>query len=293
MDNPEKDWHFPAMEKLQKIPAWNLYGEQAPLPDILHIERIVDRAAGLDWHISPHRHVHLHQVFLLMSGAARLEMMGQSLTAAPPQVMNMPRGHVHGFAFSAGTEGYVLTLPATDFPELLGLQAEARAVLERPFIAPAPEGLLAMFTQLATLHAGHTALRRLRLRAAALTLFCSVAECGNAGADADDGDPRLQRFEDLVREHLRDGWQLAQYARALALSDRHLRRLCHETTGLSAHRFIEATRLREACRLLAYTRMRVQEVGFALGFDDPAYFARSFRRGMGMSPQEYRKHLEI
>lgn len=293
MDNPEKDWHFPAMDKLQKIPAWNLYGEQTPLPDILHIERIADRAAGLDWQISPHRHVHLHQVFLLASGDAQLEINGQRLKASPPQVMNMPRGHIHGFNFSAGSEGYVLTLPASDFPELFGPQAEARAILDQPFTIPAPDGLSAMFIHLAALHAESTPLRRLRLRAAALTVFCSVADFGSESGGAEPGDPRMTRFEDLVREHLRDGWQLANYARALGVSDRHLRRLCQEKTGLSAHGFIEATRLREACRLLAYTRMRVQEVGFALGFDDPAYFARSFRRGMAISPQAYRKHLEV
>ena len=52
-----------------------------------------------------------------------------------------------------------------------------------------------------------------------------------------------------------------------------------------------ATRLREACRLLAYTRMQVQEVGFALGFDDPAYFVRVFRQGTRLSPTEYRRKI--
>ena len=67
--------------------------------------------------------------------------------------------------------------------------------------------------------------------------------------------------------------------------------MCLTLTGLSAHALIETTRLREACRLLAYTRMQVQEVGFATGFDDPAYFARAFRRGMGLSPGDYRARL--
>jgi AraC family transcriptional regulator, transcriptional activator of pobA len=38
--------------------------------------------------------------------------------------------------------------------------------------------------------------------------------------------------------------------------------------------------------------MRVQEVGFALGYDDPAYFARAFRRLSGLSPSDYRARLE-
>jgi AraC-like DNA-binding protein len=38
--------------------------------------------------------------------------------------------------------------------------------------------------------------------------------------------------------------------------------------------------------------MRVQDVGFALGYDDPAYFARVFRRATGLSPGDYRARLE-
>lgn len=291
MDAAPKIWYFPAMES-PKIPSWQLYGEQSPFPDLVHIETITDRAEGLDWQIAPHRHLHLHQVFLILSGAARLSIDGTMQHAATSFVMNMPRGHVHGFAFSAGTEGFVLTLPAADFPELFGPEAETHAALERPFVVPDP-GLSPLFQDVAQLHGAQGALRRLKLRAAALRLCCAVAEAGGlTDGESAQGDPRMTRFEELIRTHLADAWQLADYADALHLSERHLRRLCLGATGLSAHGFLEATRLREACRLLAYTRMRVQEVGFALGFEDPAYFARTFRRGMGMSASDYRRRLE-
>lgn len=290
MDDMPKSWYFPAMG-ITKIPAWQLYGEQSPFPDLVHIETITDRAAGLDWQIAPHRHLHLHQVFLVLSGEVRLSIDGQSMRGNPPLLMNMPRGHVHGFGFAAGTQGFVLTLPAGDFPELFGAEAEPRAALDRPFVVQGA-GFEALFQTLAELHAVPRAFRRLRLRSAAVALCCAVAEVGGVAQDRAEGDSRIERFEELIRAHLADGWQLAGYARALAVSERHLRRLCLAATGLSAHGFLEATRLREACRLLAYTRMRAQEVGFALGYDDPAYFARVFRRGMGMSASDYRRRLE-
>ena len=284
-------WYFPAMTQ-PIIPSWQLYGEQSPFPDLVHIETIHDRAAGLDWRIAPHRHLHLHQVFLILSGAAQISIDGQTRHGQPPFLINIPRGHVHGFAFAAGTQGFVVTLPAADFAEVFAPQAETHAALENPFVAPG-DGLAALFHHIAALHAAQGPLRRLKLRAAAVALCCAVAETGDGAANGSPkGDTRISRFEELIRAHLADGWQLADYADALAVSERHLRRLCLGSTGLSAHGFLEATRLREACRLLAYTRMRVQEVGFALGYDDPAYFARAFRRGMGMSASDYRKRLE-
>lgn len=291
MDEAGQFRYFLAMTRL--IPSWQLYGEQSPFPDLLHIERIVDRAAGLDWRIAPHRHLHLHQVFLMKSGVVRLTIDGRDQRAEPPVVINLPRGTVHGFTFAAGTEGFVLTLPAADFPEVFRPQSGAASGLAQAFVLPATVALEAQFTGLATDHASGGPLRRLRLRADALALCAAVAECAPGTAAPQAADPRMVAFEALIRGHLDAGWRLADYAGALAVSDRHLRRLCRDATGLSAHAFIDTIRLREACRLLAYTRMQVQEVGFALGFDDPAYFARVFRRGTGLSPGGYRARLEI
>lgn len=292
MDEAGKFWYFPAMSQ-SPIPAWNLYGENSPFPDLLHIERIVDRAAGLDWRIAPHRHLHLHQVFLLTGGGGRLSFDGVAQELVPPVLVNLPRGVVHGFAFAAGTEGFVMTLPAADFPELFGPEAETAPALAQAWAGPVPEGVEAGFAVIAAAHEGQGAFRRLRLRAAALDLGCAVAEAIGAPVVAPEvADPRMARFEALIRRELGSGWQLADYARELGLSERHLRRLCRGATGLSAHAYLEGVRLREACRLLAYTRMQVQEVGFALGFDDPAYFGRVFARVTGLSPGAYRARLE-
>jgi AraC family transcriptional regulator, transcriptional activator of pobA len=288
--------YFPAMTPASSpIPAWQLYGEDSPFPDILHIERIVDRAEGLHWRIAPHRHLHLHQVFLILSGEVKLTMDGRQVEGSPPLILNIPRETVHGFDFAAATDGYVLTLPAADFPELFAPSSEPVTALGKAFAAPATAVLEAQFSTIAALHAEAGALRRLRLRAAALTLCCAVADLVPSSLPAAVGvasDPRIAAFEALVRSHLDQHWQLDDYARALAVSERHLRRMCVTATGLSARALVETIRLREASRLLAYTRMRVQEVGFALGFDDPAYFARVFRRGMGLSPGDYRARLD-
>lgn len=271
---------------MERIPTWQLYGEASPFPDLLHIERIVDRAAGQDWVIAAHRHVNLHQIFLIRSGVVALSLDGQRRQLVPPVVINIPPGTVHDFTFAAGTEGHVLTLPPADFPELFG---QEMATLLRAFDAEGA-GLEAMMDAIAVRHADSGPLRRLRLRAAAIDLCCAVSERGEGAMDA-MALSHIPQLEVLIRAHLADGWQVTDYAQALRLSDRHLRRLCLEATGLSTHGFIAATRLREACRLLAYTRMQVQEVGFALGFDDPAYFVRVFRQGMNLSPTEYRRKI--
>ena len=50
--------------------------------------------------------------------------------------------------------------------------------------------------------------------------------------------------------------------------------------------------MREAARLLAYTRMTAQAIAYQLGYQDPSYFNRRFRKVMGLSPGAYRQRLE-
>jgi len=294
MDRIEQFWHIPAMTSpATDIHAWQLYGEDAPFPDLLHIERIADRASDHHWRIDTHRHLQLHQVFLLLAGKITLKIEGTPWKVATPCLLNIPRMTAHSFAFSAGTEGWVLTLTAAEFPELFGPVSPASTALATAFSARPAEDLAASFAGLAAAHASAQPLRELHLRSHALSICLAAAEAAGAHATAPGPDEaRLLRFEAEVRAHLTDGWQLPDYARRLGLSERHLRRLCLTHTGQSAHALIESVRLREACRLLAYTRMQVQEIGFSTGFDDPSYFARAFRRRMGLPPSAYRARLE-
>jgi AraC family transcriptional activator of pobA len=51
---------------------------------------------------------------------------------------------------------------------------------------------------------------------------------------------------------------------------------------------VHARILLEAKRQLRYTDVSVSEIGYALGFDDPAYFTRFFSQRTGTSPRAFR-----
>jgi len=277
------------------IPSWQLYGENRGFPDVLHVERIADRAAGLGWQIAPHRHAHLHQIFLLQAGHAEASLEGRPLPVVLPCALNLPPAVAHGFRFAAGTEGFVLTLPVQEFAEVLGPQGEPAPVLARPFAIAANEPVLAAFQALSAEHAARGAHRRTRLRAQAVVLACDLARLAGAAtrpALTERADPRVQHFQALVEARFRDGLAVSGYARALGLSPRHLNRLCQATLGLSASRLIAGVMVREARSLLVYTRMSVASIAYALGFQDPSYFTRAFQREVGLSPSAYRAQFD-
>lgn len=292
MDRLRNRWHYPAMARVP-IPTWQLYGETNAFPDILHIEQVVDRAADLGWTIGAHRHLHLHQLLLLTTGDINLTLDGEPNTVAPPAVINIPRGTVHGFSFSTGTEGFVLTLPADDFPDLFATPAETAAALARVFLVVADAALCERFQALATAHVGNATFRRTLIRAEVTALIAQVSEKAHAiYADRISVDPRIQRFEAMVRDSVTRRFSQQDMAQALAMSPRHLSRLCKAETGMTAQNYFETQKMREACRLLVYTTMTAQQIGYQLGFDDPSYFSRVFRRNLRLSPSAYRTRFE-
>ena len=306
MDAPRKEWYFPDMKSAdthrethrgmlsKTIPTWHLYGEANAFPDVIHIERITDRAAGLDWKIAAHRHAHLHQFFLLLDGDARITLDGAVHAGKPPFLLNVPAGVVHGFDFAAGTSGWVMTVPVQNLPDLLNPAATQDTALGHAGRCEVSDPLVDLFARIEDEHGANRPARAVMLRALTAEIACQILRGidGVAGMGTGQLDPRFQRFLVLINAHLRDRWQLRDYAREIGLSERHLSRICSTITGKPAVQLIEAATIREACRLLVYTRATVAAIGFGIGFEDPSYFSRAFRRVMGLSPQAYRAGFE-
>ena len=102
----------PDMQPGAKIQSYNLFGESADLPDVVHCETIETRSRLHDWEFAPHRHGRLHQILFLEAGGGSASLDGDRLDLQEGVVLNIPAGVVHGFRFRPGTSGLVVTLAA-------------------------------------------------------------------------------------------------------------------------------------------------------------------------------------
>ena len=100
--------------------------------------------------------------------------------------------------------------------------------------------------------------------------------------------PLVFRFLKLLENDLRREHQVAHYADHLGITPGHLSHLTRSHLGLSAGALIRSRLLAEARRLLLYSDLPAREVGYELGFEDPSYFSRFFKRGTGRAPSTYR-----
>lgn len=58
-------------------------------------------------------------------------------------------------------------------------------------------------------------------------------------------------------------------------------------TGLTTTDFIKNIRLKKSCDILRKGISNIAEVAYAVGFNDPKYFTKCFKREFGITPSEY------
>lgn len=286
----------------RSVPAFALYGEAAePGADMLHLESIASRSQRYRWEIDAHLHQGLHQVLWLQSGSAQVWLDDAQQAVQSPAVIVIPPGVVHAFRFAPHAVGCVLTLSAGAV-----VQGDARAAaqaLSTLFAAPRvlalqedPElpRLILLFELLADEFAAPrpagspVPLWLARVVVWRLGEWVARRELA-AGPLQREHQALFTRFVVLVEAHHTEHWAVARYAGLLGLTAERLNRLVRAEAGRSALDMVHDRLAREACRRLTYVAAPISRLAYELGFEDPAYFCRFFKRRIGCSPREYRR----
>jgi AraC family transcriptional regulator, transcriptional activator of pobA len=107
------------------------------------------------------------------------------------------------------------------------------------------------------------------------------------------GAALVGNFMQMVELHYRDGWPVARYAAALGVTSDKLHAHCQREKGCGPRALIHERLVREACTRLQQLDLPVEQIGYGLGFRDPAYFNRFFRKYRGASPGTYRRQIRL
>jgi AraC-like DNA-binding protein len=103
-------------------------------------------------------------------------------------------------------------------------------------------------------------------------------------------DPVVTAATDYTRAHL-DRVTVGDVTRAVAVSERTLRRIFRTHLGMSWRSYLLRARVLRSMALLAQPDRSVLEVSIAVGFDDVGAFARSFARHCGETPSAYKRRI--
>jgi len=287
------------MSKTNAIPRFYLLGE--PPKDVdhdfLHLEEIKDRTAPLHGQIRPHMHTDLNHFFLITHGSGRVIGDTDALEFDGAHVLFIPAGFVHGFDFSPDISGFVLTVASAHLNDLFRTRTDLSA----------PKTLQALaIHERATLNCLRLWILRLRrellweapaqLAAVEANLLGLMTEfhrlaCRQIRRQEAPLAPHqrlLARFREQVENHYTEPLELSSYLRTLRISEAQLRYACQKGGEKSPMQILLDRRLIEAKRLLLYSDLSISDCSLQVGFEDPAYFSRLFRRQTGQSPRSFR-----
>jgi transcriptional regulator GlxA family with amidase domain len=102
-------------------------------------------------------------------------------------------------------------------------------------------------------------------------------------------DGAVLELEESIKVKFREHDLIRQLIRDSGLPERTLKRRFKKATGQTLIEYIQNLRVEEAKHHLETTRTAINDISFEIGYEDPAFFRRLFKRLTGMTPSEYRK----
>ncbi|HYF51939.1 MAG TPA: AraC family transcriptional regulator [Planctomycetota bacterium] len=106
--------------------------------------------------------------------------------------------------------------------------------------------------------------------------------------DAQSGGAVLWKAQQFIQDHCHRDLRIEELAERTGYSRRHLARMFQSHAGLSFSEYLARVRMQTACHLLLDESQPLKQVARKTGFASLAAFTRAFKRGMGVTPGEYR-----
>ena len=259
-----------------------------PAPQ-LSFQRIEDLAAAEGQRRVPHRHPYHAEVMYVEAGEAECFVEGRAYRLRAGDLYGLPNGVVHACGHSPSLRGWVLhCLPA----HLAERPADVLADVRRGNLtanSPARAGVerlwASFLTEYATARPGRPQALRAYLRLLGVYLRrLSPKPDLNAGSRTVSA-----AFLDLLDTQYAHERNPALYAAQLGITAEQLNHRLREETGSPTREHIDRRVMLEARRLLAFTGIHVQDIARRLGFEDPQYFYRYFRKHAGTTPGQWRE----
>jgi signal transduction histidine kinase/ligand-binding sensor domain-containing protein/DNA-binding response OmpR family regulator len=98
----------------------------------------------------------------------------------------------------------------------------------------------------------------------------------------------LDKAIKIVEAHIANPeFDVREFYTEMGMSRSVLYRKLEAITGSSVNEFVRSIRLKRAADLLKQNKLSISEVSYEVGFNDPQYFSKCFRKEFGKSPSKY------
>lgn len=289
------------------ISTYALYSEETSRedPEFIHIEDIRTRAELFDWTINIHTHPKMFQLIYVQKGGVRIHIDGLEQEEQAPCLITIPHGVVHGFQFyKENTEGSVVTVSQLlvqdeqfqhRFPFKEELLSKA-LIIQLSKNDPDQPLIEQQFTDLSREYRDNQIGRVVMFEWLLYSLLVRIGrKLHSACSSKELGSRYEQRYKELcqlIELHYREHLSAQHYAERLNTTPMGLNRACSAVAGKTLTELLQDRLILEAQRFLIYTAAPASLIAYNLGFRDPAYFSRFFKKRVGLTPGAFRSQRD-
>ena len=229
-----------------------------------------------------------YQLILIADGSAVFFHSGREITLASNEMLLIPPGVRNDYHYSNDVHAMWIHFTGTAVPALL-----AEYDLD-PFTCYGISGTGPFFAL------ADQIIREFRLRHVGYANNCSglllqMLTLAKRRIDAEYEAEKRRQSLDLtpviedMKTHFDESRDISVYAKMCSVSVSHFTHCFTKEFGVPPIKYLFSIRIEQAKYLLAETRLPVHEVASSVGFEDPLYFSRIFKKHIGIPPGQYRR----
>jgi transcriptional regulator GlxA family with amidase domain len=109
----------------------------------------------------------------------------------------------------------------------------------------------------------------------------------------DHGDSIIADAQEWLSTHFAVGSPVEEMVRRSGLPERTFKRRFTEATGFAPIDYVQRLRIEDSKRRLERTEAPADEISWQVGYEDPAFFRRLFKRVTGLTPGAYRRRFQV
>ncbi|WP_343635742.1 helix-turn-helix transcriptional regulator [Fluviicola sp.] len=250
-------------------------------------------------------HPHKHDFYLTVffeKGSGRHDIDFNAYSIQPNSVFFLQPEQIHHWEFEEEAEGWIF-FHSEDFYKLYVTHFE---LYQWPFfqsrdsnpkldIAGDQAALLQQrFAEMMSEYKENTKHSFLKIASLSQLIYADLARI--YGEQTSSGLPKnnlyqdhFHRFIKLLDEHYMEHKNASFYASELAMTTKHLHRVCLSCAGKSTSQLIAERLILEAKRKLVSDSKSIQEIADDLGFENYPYFHLFFKKHAGETPKQFRE----
>ena len=264
------------------------------------IRRIEDIIQGSDLYHDLHRH-DFYFILSVDSGTGNHEIDFVNYEVVDNSVFLLKPGQVHQLELKAGSRGYLLEFNNEFYhpTNQLSIQRLRKASnknyckLEKILFNRLQQHLASMFHEFTARDDGYLDVIKANLE---IFFIEVIRQSNNEKSEIPTANnytqERYEEFLELLDKNITQHKQVSDYTELMNLSAYQLNEITKSSVGKTASELINEHILLEAKRYLLATANQVKEIADHLGYEDPSYFTRFFRKHTGLSPESFRSSFK-